>query len=256
MHKLPASQNSAVDAKKGESLNDEQFEELILEDIPASQVLDASLQLNRARFYLETLSHFLPPGRMLDTQAQNGLRMLEFTNHGWQAEGLEADTNWQSTAPQHPGLQIHNTSICEFDTHRCYDLVIANNIVCDESACDEMAGKLTSLVTSNGYLLLEHNQPVIRGQKEHQLNKNELLNETDKLLNQLGFARVDWGRPKKETKALHLRTTLSAPEENSALTRILGMTLQILPNNLEISIPEFGCLWSLYQKASADRGLI
>lgn len=229
-------------------IEDEQFDRLILEDIPASEVLETSLEINRARFYLHTLSHCLSPGRMLDTRARNGLRMLGFKNDGWQVEGLEEDGSWLPTSPSKNHLEIHQTSVCKFETNRRYDLVIGCNIAKSKATCDEIAEKITALVATDGYLLIEHNCPVVRGNEQQELSTQQLLLETDKLLNPLGFARIDWGRPRKETKAEHLKTALLEAEDRGTLSKILAQPLRLLPNDMEFSIPEFGCLWSLYQK--------
>lgn len=248
MHKLNIPEELRQQRTGSVAVEEAKFDRLILEDIPATDVLETSLEINRARFYLHTLNHCLSPGRLLDTDAKNGLRMLGFKNEGWQVEGLEINPEIAKLSDNASGLEVHNLPISVFETSRHYDLVIASNIAVDTGTSNELAIKLATLVATDGYLLVEHNKPVFSTQDHHELNTHELLAKTDNLLNGQGFARINWGRPRKETKAEHLKKALLDAQSSGTLTRILAQPLRLLPNEMELSIPEFGSLWSLYQK--------
>lgn len=222
----------------------------VIENFESAVRLDESVEYNRARFYAGRMAHLLPPGRLLDINAASGIRMQAFYHAGWQAEGLEQDPELAHQMKSKLPAVPHNVSLSEFETPRRFDLVVATNIVDNGDTARSLALKAASLVARDGYLLIEHNRTAIN--LRDNISCRQQLAQTDRLFNELGYARVEWGRTPREARSELLKAALKNPQNKGSVSRLLSLPLQLLPDGLEFRMPDFGCLYSVYQKAQSE----
>jgi len=204
----------------------------------------------RGRDYAAKLARHAKPGRMLDVGAAAGYILDGFVDEDWSGMGLEPNAAMAALA-QERGVDVRQGSLESFNSDERFDLVsmiqVAAHFYDPRTAFD----KAFALLNPGGMLLVETwNRGSISarvfGKNWHEYSPPSVLNWWTKdglttFLSQIGFERIDGGRPSKKISGGHVRSLLKYRLGDNFL-------LKLIPEKINFPYPSEDLFWALYKK--------
>ena len=204
----------------------------------------------RGKDYSAKIARHAEPGRMLDVGAAAGYILEGFTDSGWTGVGLEPNATMAEAARER-GVDVRQGSLECFPADETFDLISMVQVAAhfyDPRAAFE---KAHSLLRPGGLLLIEtwdrgSISARIFGKNWHEYSPPSVLNWFTKdglngFLSQVGFTRIDGGRPSKKISGGHVRSLLKYRLGDNFL-------LKLIPERINFPYPSEDLFWALYKK--------
>jgi SAM-dependent methyltransferase len=212
---------------------------------------EATLLIARGRMYAEKIAPHAENGEMLDVGAAAGFILKGFAEKGWRGDGIEPNASMAEHGREQLGLDIRQGSFETLATDKVYDLISMIQVAAhfyDPATAFQSAHKL---LKPSGLLLIESwdrrsFSARLLGKHWHEYSPPTVLQWfskqglTDYLLD-LGFDRIDGGRPSKKISGGHVRSLLGYRLGESFL-------LKLIPDKVNFPYPSEDLFWALYRK--------
>jgi len=204
----------------------------------------------RGRDYAAKLARHAKPGRMLDVGAAAGYILEGFVDEDWSGMGLEPNAA-MATLAQKRGVDVRQGSLEAFASDEQFDLVSMIQVAAHFYDPRTAFNKAFELLKPGGMLLVETwNRGSISarvfGKNWHEYSPPSVLNWWTKdglttFLSQIGFERIDGGRPSKKISGGHVRSLLKYRLGDNFL-------LKLIPEKINFPYPSEDLFWALYKK--------
>ena len=222
---------------------------------------EGNLLRERGRAYTRlVLPHAPRPGRMLDVGAAAGFILKGFQDEGWSGVGVEPNARMAVVARTATGVEVECASFEDYRATPPFDLVSMIQVIShfvDPSAAVQRAA---SLLKPGGLLLVEtwDRQSLtarLFGKFWHEYSPPSVLHwfsrdGLHKVAQKHGLKMVATGRPKRSIQAGHAASLLRYKLGDSAMGKLAGGVLGLIPTHLTLPYPGDDLFWALYQRGS------
>jgi SAM-dependent methyltransferase len=211
---------------------------------------EAEMLKRRGRDYAARIARHAGPGRVLDVGAAAGYILDGFQSCGWSGIGLEPNAAMASLGLQR-GLDIRQGSLESFSGDEPFDLVSMIQVAAHFYDPGTAFKKAFDLLKPRGLLLVEtwdrgSLSARVFGENWHEYSPPSVLNWWTKdglsaFLSDIGFTRIDGGRPSKRISGGHVRSLLKYRIGDNFL-------LKLIPKKVNFPYPSEDLFWALYKK--------
>ena len=222
---------------------------------------EGNLLRERGRAYARLVRPHAPcPGRMLDVGAAAGFILKGFQDEGWIGVGVEPNARMAAVARTATGVEVECASFEDYRAAPSFDLVSMIQVIShfvDPSAAVQRAA---SLLKPGGLLLVEtwDRQSLtarLFGKFWHEYSPPSVLHWFSRdglhaVAQKHGLKMVATGRPKRSIQAGHAASLLRYKLGDSAMGKLAGGVLGLIPTRLTLPYPGDDLFWALYQRGS------
>jgi len=211
---------------------------------------EGAMLCRRGRDYAARMRGHREPGRILDVGAAAGFVLEGFTQAGWTGVGLEPNAAMAALGRSR-GVNILQGTLESFSSDEQFDLVSMIQVAAHFYDPASAFGKAHSLLRPGGLLLVEtwdrgSISARVFGKSWHEYSPPSVLNWWTKaglsaFLSQLGFTRIEGGRPSKKISGGHVRSLLKYRLGDNVL-------LKLIPDKVNFPYPSEDLFWALYKK--------
>ena len=222
---------------------------------------EARILRNHGRRYGKILEKYLPPGTMLDVGAAAGFVLQGFTDCGWQGDGIEPNHAMANYAQATLGINVQAGVLESLTNIKQYDLVNMVQVIAHFADIKTALQQAADATKPAGYWLIEtwnkdSFSAKIFGQNWHEYSPPSVLHWfTPKTLKtfaeSFGFVEVARGRPSKWINGGHAKSLLQFKLQNLPLGKLVGKSLNLLPEYLPLPYLADDLFWILFQNAEA-----
>ena len=214
-------------------------------------LVEAEMLRARGRMYAKKLAKFTKTGRVLDVGAAAGFILKGLSDEGWSGIGLEPNAAMAAYGRENLGLDLRQGTLESFDTSEKFDVISMVQVAAHfydprrafETAC--------ALLNENGCILVEtwncaSLSARLFGKNWHEYSPPSVLHwfslqGLTKFVGDLGFERLQYGRPSKKISGGHARSLLKYRFGDSFL-------LKLIPEKVDFPYPSEDLFWALYRK--------
>ena len=218
---------------------------------------ESGILRQRGRDYGKLVKQHAKPGFLLDVGAAAGFILKGFIDEGWQGVGVEPNARMADFARNSNKVQVECSSFEDFRGDRTFDLVSIIQVIAhfiDPAAAVQHAA---SLLAPGGLLLVEtwDRQSLtarLFGNSWHEYSPPSVLQWFSKdglkaLTGKQGFDFVATGRPRRSIQARHAASLLRYKLGDSAIGKLGGPLLGLVPKGLTVPYPGDDLFWSLFR---------
>jgi len=211
---------------------------------------ESEMLRKRGQDYAAKIAAHTPPGRLLDVGAAAGYVLEGFRDAGWSGIGVEPNSAMTELGRERH-LDIRQGSLESFTSDEEFDLVSMIQVAAHFYEPRAAFEKAYSLLRPGGLLLVEtwdrgSISARVFGKNWHEYSPPSVLNwwtkgGLDAFLSQVGFERIDGGRPSKKISGGHVRSLLKYRLGDNFL-------LKLIPETVNFPYPSEDLFWALYKK--------
>lgn len=213
---------------------------------------DGEMLLVRGRMYAAKLEKHAPTkGIVLDVGAAAGFLLKGFIDEGWRGVGLEPNASMAKYGREELGVAIHHGSLESFATTQKFNAISMIQVAAHFYDPRKAFEKSLDLISDRGLLLVETWNRAslsarIFGRNWHEYSPPSVLQYFSergltKFLNEIGFTKIDGGRPSKKISGAHAKSLLRYRIGDNFLVRMI-------PDKLKFPYPSEDLFWGLYRK--------
>ncbi|NNE65549.1 MAG: class I SAM-dependent methyltransferase [Pyrinomonadaceae bacterium] len=190
-------------------------------------------------------------GVLLDIGAAAGCIMQWFSDSGWRCVGLEPNASMVGTGIERFGSDLRQGILEDFESEERFDLITMIQVAGHFYDPVKSFTNALELLKPGGHLLVETWDSESRlarlfGRNWHEYSPPSVLHwwserRLTEFLKELGFKKIDGGRPSKRISGEHARSLLEYKLGNWA-------ALRLIPKRLSIPYPSEDLFWALYTK--------
>ena len=210
------------------------------------------------RRYAKLIARFADPGRLLDVGSAAGFLLSGFLEAGWSGCGIEPNRAMAAHARERLGLCVFEGTLDDFDGDESFDLVTLVQVLPHFVDPVRALERSASLTRSGGLCLVETwNRESwtarLSGRRWHEYSPPSVLHwftpeSVARLMARFGLHELARGRPSKKLSAAHAKSLLGYKLAPGRLGRLVGRTLDFVPDAWSLPYPAEDLFWLVCRK--------